>query len=184
MCRVAIILTLYKIHFAAILCDRLPSLKYGRIRLSYGYKWNSVATHSCNWGYQFKKDHGDVKRVCQEDGSWSGSPPLCIRKFHFFLPCLTSFCSFHAHKSLSCSTSFHSLPFILHLVYTAIDCGPLSAPDNGSVRVTSTRVGAIAKYACNEGFTLGGRKTRTCQKSGMWSGDAPTCKRHNHSYIK
>lgn len=64
----------------AILCDRLPSLKYGRIRLSYGYRWHSVATHTCDWGYQFKKDHSDIKRVCQEDGSWSGSPPLCIRK--------------------------------------------------------------------------------------------------------
>lgn len=70
-----------QIHFVAILCDHLPSLKYGRIRLSYGYRWNSIATHSCNWGYQLKKDHGDVKRVCQDDGSWSGSPPLCIRKF-------------------------------------------------------------------------------------------------------
>ena len=83
---------------------------------------------------------------------------------------------------ISCTQNSH---FILPLVYTAIDCGPLAAPDDGSVRVTSTGVGAIAKYACNDGFTLSkGWRKRTCQKSGMWSGDAPTCKRHNQTYAK
>ena len=72
------------LNFAAIICDKLPSLKHGRIRHSNGYRWNSVASYRCDWDYSFKKDHGDVRRVCEDDGSWSGSPPLCFRKFILF----------------------------------------------------------------------------------------------------
>ena len=36
---------------------------------------NSTAEHICNDGY--KLDKGDVKRTCQNDGTWSGEAPEC-----------------------------------------------------------------------------------------------------------
>ena len=80
-------------------------------------------------------------------------------------------------KNLCCfNFSLYCTPISLCLC-VAIDCGPLPAPDDGSVRITSTRVGATATYQCNVGFTLEGQTTRTCLNTGKWSGEAPTCKR-------
>ena len=36
---------------------------------------NSTAKYSCNDGY--KLDKGDVKRTCQDEGTWSGQAPQC-----------------------------------------------------------------------------------------------------------
>lgn len=57
-----------------------------------------------------------------------------------------------------------------------VDCGPLSAPTNGSVATASgTLFGATAAYSCNAGFALTALGTRTCEASGAWSGSAPGC---------
>ena len=62
------------------------------------------------------------------------------------------------------------------LILTAVDCGNLTHPTNGSVHHTS---GATfrqnATYSCTTGYNLEGNSTRTCQASGNWSGSAPTC---------
>lgn len=59
--------------------------------------------------------------------------------------------------------------------YNVIGCEDLSDPANGNVRVTSTRIGAVATYSCNSGFTLIGKENRVCRPNGEWSGTAPTC---------
>ncbi len=56
-----------------------------------------------------------------------------------------------------------------------IDCGPLGAPDDGSVDASETTLGGVATYSCDEGFVVAGEPTRTCQPDGTWSGDEPTC---------
>ena len=65
--------------------------------------------------------------------------------------------------------------------YTVIqDCGPLTDPENGAVNYISTLNGSEANYACNNGYTLSGEASRTCELSpttipGVWSGIAPSC---------
>lgn len=54
-------------------------------------------------------------------------------------------------------------------------CQRLQNPENGNVQVTSTRIGAVATYSCNDGFTLVGNKNRVCRPNGQWSGGAPSC---------
>ena len=71
-------------------------------------------------------------------------------------------------------------PIDLHDVFfslaTAVNCGPLTDPANGSVTHTAgTDVGQTATYSCNRGYNLVGDSTRTCQARGNWSGSAPTC---------
>ena len=62
---------------------------------------------------------------------------------------------------------------------SAVDCGSLPNPANGQVILTTTTVGSIAIYDCNEGFGLLGTSTRTCQPNGNWSDEAPTCEREH-----
>ena len=62
------------------------------------------------------------------------------------------------------------------LFLTAVDCGTLTDPDNGSVNHTAgTTFGKTATYSCDTGYSLVGDSTRTCQATGNWSGSAPTC---------
>ena len=62
--------------------------------------------------------------------------------------------------------------YMILLILTAVDCGSLTDPGNGSVTLT---VGTTATYSCNTGYNLVGDSTRTCQATGKWSGSAPTC---------
>ena len=57
------------------------------------------------------------------------------------------------------------------------DCCSLPNPVNGQVEFNDARVGSVANYSCNVGYTLNGTSTRTCEADGEWSGDPPTCDR-------
>ena len=64
------------------------------------------------------------------------------------------------------------------LLSTAVDCGTLTNPANGSVSYSSgTTFRQTATYSCNTGYNLVGSSTRTCQATRRWSGSAPTCPR-------
>ena len=63
-------------------------------------------------------------------------------------------------------------------ILTAVDCGALTNPANGSVSHTArTTFGQTATYSCNTGYNLVGGGTRICQASGVWSGNVSTCQR-------
>ena len=55
-------------------------------------------------------------------------------------------------------------------------CPALLDPINGAVTWTSLTVGGVATYVCDDGFELEGSMTRTCESSGMWSGEEPMCR--------
>ena len=66
----------------------------------------------------------------------------------------------------------------MFLLSTAVDCGSLPNPANGSISHTAgTTFGLTATYNCNTGYNLTGNSTRMCQATRMWSGSAPTCPR-------
>ena len=65
-----------------------------------------------------------------------------------------------------------------------IDCGNLTAPEDGQVTFTpgvvmtlETGLDAIANYTCNEGYNLVGDAMRTCQANEEWAGTEPNCTR-------
>ncbi len=60
-------------------------------------------------------------------------------------------------------------------LYIAIQCLFLDSPRNGQVTLRGTTVGSQADYNCFPGFILSGVSTRTCQVTGEWSDQAPTC---------
>ena len=69
---------------------------------------------------------------------------------------------------------FHTSCYMLYL-FTAVDCGPLSPPSNGDIRVSNTLFGSSARYSCFPGYKLAGLSFRVCQLDGTWSGNAPIC---------
>ena len=58
------------------------------------------------------------------------------------------------------------------------DCGSLTTPGNGTVKLTeagTTTYGATATQSCNTGFDLSGVVIITCGADGNWSDPAITC---------
>ena len=61
------------------------------------------------------------------------------------------------------------------LIHAAISCAELQDPANGQVTMSGTTFRSLAIYTCNPGFSLVGIATRTCEASGQWSRQPPTC---------
>ena len=64
----------------------------------------------------------------------------------------------------------YSLP-----VYSAVDCDDPGTPTNGQHSDTRTTLSYVVTYTCDNGYTLQGSNTRTCQPNGQWSGSVPQC---------
>ena len=56
-----------------------------------------------------------------------------------------------------------------------VDCGGLSGPSSGQVRLNGTLLGPEATYTCDPGFMLVENDTRECLYSGRWSDEDPYC---------
>ena len=56
-------------------------------------------------------------------------------------------------------------------------CSTLPNPADGVVTWNGLTSGSTANYTCSSGYQLTGDQTRTCQNTGIWSGQAPTCTR-------
>lgn len=59
----------------------------------------------------------------------------------------------------------------------AVNCGPLTGPNNGMVTVSDTTFMSTATYSCNPGYILMGSVTRTCEAVGNWYPLNATCER-------
>ena len=68
-----------KIYFAEIVCPALDlpdgEIEYNEDRLSPVYPVGTIATSSCNDGYDIR--HGSPK-TCQINGEWSGGHTSCV----------------------------------------------------------------------------------------------------------
>ena len=85
-------------------CGPLTNPDNGRVDTPQGTTFNQVATYSCNNGYLLV---GNMTRVCQVDGRWSGTDPFCC-KFKLYncfyksvycnnrLMCVQSCCTVHS----------------------------------------------------------------------------------------
>ena len=47
----------------------------------------ATATYTCDSGYELDLTSGSEVRICQPDGTWSGSAPACVGKCRY--PCLS-----------------------------------------------------------------------------------------------
>ena len=65
--------------------------------------------------------------------------------------------------------------------YTVPDSCPALSLSNGKVTYSKDEngvryyVGTKATFSCNSGYSRSGSSSRTCQSSGNWNGQTPTC---------
>ena len=61
-------------------------------------------------------------------------------------------------------------------MFSAVNCGGLSSPLNGSVYGNLTVFPNIVTFSCDPGFILLGSSVRKCQSTGTWDGYKAVCK--------
>lgn len=60
-------------------CGIIPELEHGSLVITDGQTtYDARAEFSCNENYTLT---GESKRVCTEDGTWSGNQPQCLCKY-------------------------------------------------------------------------------------------------------
>ena len=66
---------------------------------------------------------------------------------------------------------------VLLFIYVNLftECPSLSVPPFASANDTAVTPGTVVKLSCSVGYTLFGPGVLTCQKSGSWNNELPTC---------
>ena len=128
----------------------------GRVSLSSGTTLGSRATFVCNTGYESSSSRS---RVCQSDGSWSGSVATCQRKLEGL-------------KLFTVNTYIYMYFFAADAV---VNCGDPGTPFKGSKLGAATTFGARVRYRCDSGYVVTGLIERVCQADSSWSGSLPSC---------
>ncbi|XP_003387839.1 PREDICTED: sushi, von Willebrand factor type A, EGF and pentraxin domain-containing protein 1-like isoform X2 [Amphimedon queenslandica] len=176
-------------HCRAVSCGPLDDIENGQVIVS-GSDVFSIATYTCSEGFGLV---GVSSRICETNGVWSDSPPVCEpadcgqlespangmvettgTKFYdtAVYSCMPGY-RLQGDDSRTCSENGKwtgTAPICI-----VIDCGKLQSPANGRVEFSSTSFRSVANYFCDEPFELVGDHTRLCQADGQWSGEAPTC---------
>ncbi len=146
------------IIYSTGICSNLPSLTNGMISYSFAGSDDvgTLAIYICDTGYTL---NGGTTRTCGSDGVWSGSPPVCQRKFieWIFIECIDSHTEVVTCSDLTLTNG--------NIVYSK------EPPNNRPINTFAT-------HTCDTGHTLtGGITKRLCIDMGgvKWSGSALTC---------
>ena len=151
--------------------------------------YGSTADYTCNPSYGLA---GTSPRICQSDGNWSGTPPTCGLEYCPAPPSVangaptTTGTTIGSTATYACDPGYRLSDTTIHTCQdnrtwsgtpptcTLVDCGnPYIG--FGSYSAATTTYGSIAKFICNDCYSLSGASTRTCQADGNWSGLQPTC---------
>ena len=149
----------------------------------------AIATYTCATGYAAS---GTVMRTCAAAG-WSDAAPTCAI---VTCPALTDpaggtvsapAVTYGSMATYACNAGYLQSGTVMRTcqatgtwsgaagICTPKDCLAPGAPTNGGVSAPVTTFPASATYTCNNGYTLSGSPTRTCQTNGVWSGSVPAC---------
>ncbi|XP_052786198.1 sushi, von Willebrand factor type A, EGF and pentraxin domain-containing protein 1-like [Mya arenaria] len=178
-------------------CGLPPSLPHGSFRLPSGTVYLSTtfqqfAIYLCDLGFTLI---GTYQRACLEDGTWNETEPVCELVDCGLPPALqngsyslSSGTVYLSHVFYSCDIGFtlsgNATIICTHTGIwndtmpkcTLVDCGPVTAPVNGSVVINGgTTFHQVANYSCELGFTLIGTDLRVCLENGTWNESEPGC---------
>uniref|UniRef100_A0A8V5H791 Uncharacterized protein n=1 Tax=Melopsittacus undulatus TaxID=13146 RepID=A0A8V5H791_MELUD len=173
----------------AIMCNSPTQLMNGNIT-GENFTYGNVIYYECDPGYQL---NGPTERRCQENQKWSGSEPICIPVSCSPPPVLENGqvtgeeYTFQRHTEYSCNEGFlldgdrrrvclaNGSWSGIAPVCKAVTCPVLVPLLNGRIIGSDFGFKKEVHYHCNEGYSLQGVSTLTCQSDGTWDSEAPHC---------
>ncbi|XP_038571972.1 P-selectin isoform X2 [Micropterus salmoides] len=163
------------------------------------FSFGSRCTTACNDGFLL---NGTASTECTSLGMWSADIPRCLAKRcptlssprHGSLVCSDPHekFSFGSRCTTNCELGFllngtsntectslgvwsREIPLCLPQPCPLLAKAPQHGRMNCSHPYSPFSYGSHCKFECNEGFRLKGTPTMTCNNSGHWSQDLPTC---------
>ncbi|KAI5629830.1 sushi, von Willebrand factor type A, EGF and pentraxin domain-containing protein 1 isoform X1 [Silurus asotus] len=151
----------------------------------------TTVEYRCHAGYEM---NGGVTLLCQEDGTWNGTAPMCVPA-----KCDTPPNPEHGSATVtdtvlgrlveySCDEGYElDGPTVQQCISghqwsneapqcVPVNCGDPGGIANGEVIGSYFHFTGVVQYECHAGFVLQGLENRTCQMDGKWDGKAPWCK--------
>lgn len=152
-------MTLHSLSLSVINCG-IPKRSTGVRYVGNSFTINSEVIFECEPGYKLVEGKG--RRVCQENGKWSGSDITCR-------------CEYNAMATARKETDTHH--FIVLFSFSVVECGRVQPILKGEIIYvnSTTYLSSEINYSCGTGYKLVGNKARHCQDDGRWSGIKPKC---------
>ena len=177
--------------FIVVTCPIPPNLSNGWIQFQYGsvvnggYTVSTLATFFCNNGYS--RSSNFVQLLCRQMGMWSHPFPTCNQSN------LTVILNYAKKENISVQNFQIYLENVLRVLkihkaseqyFVIVTCSALTL-SNGGISYNQSEVNGRytvdtkATFSCNSGYTRAGSSSSTCQTSGHWSPQIPTCNQSN-----
>ncbi|XP_064486743.1 sushi, von Willebrand factor type A, EGF and pentraxin domain-containing protein 1-like [Ornithodoros turicata] len=174
-------------------CGPLPDIDNGHVVLRDSRTtYNAVSLYICDANYTLL---GDDTRTCEKDRRWSGAEPKCLLNSCTDLSSPDSvvldvkglrtgdearYTCKQGHKLIGNTTRVCQLGGSWsgeEPLCKFIDCGPPRVPDYASVDLVNrtTTYLSVVRYTCQDNFTLVGNDSRTCDDTGHWTNQEPSC---------
>uniref|UniRef100_A0A7N6FBD4 CUB and Sushi multiple domains 3a n=1 Tax=Anabas testudineus TaxID=64144 RepID=A0A7N6FBD4_ANATE len=129
---------------------------------------------------------GSSTRICQQDGTWSGSQPQCIEPTRTTCEnpgtpdaslSIISVCVYWCTFVCVCACTY-TLTCLLSAWSPAHSCKQPRSPANADVvGLDLPSYGYTLVYTCQPGYFLsGGSEHRVCRSDGSWTGKVPVCR--------
>ncbi|XP_029470754.1 sushi, von Willebrand factor type A, EGF and pentraxin domain-containing protein 1 [Rhinatrema bivittatum] len=166
-----------------------PPLKEVDVELSY-FSFGTLIFYTCYTGFE---KVGNSVLVCQEDGSWNGSAPVCT-SIECELPTApeNGFINFTDNAfgstvQYGCNPGYELIGSDTSLCLSnrqwtsvapyceVISCNIPNQLSNGSVEAKNYTYMSVVHYECDPGYHLNGPRKRTCQDNKQWDGNEPIC---------
>ncbi|XP_043212550.1 CUB and sushi domain-containing protein 3-like [Amphibalanus amphitrite] len=170
-----------------------PALS-GRVTLPLNATYyGAIAEYGCDVNYRME---GLNRRLCLENGTWSGQPPLCTEIVcevpetpAEVLSVVTSGLKVGDTATYNCGKGRELIGAAVRRCLSTghwggteptcqwVDCGPLNAVENGRVYQVnqSTAYDSVVEYHCFPKYLRHGPFTRRCLADGSWSGPDTQC---------
>lgn len=170
-------------------CPPPGDILHGRM-LGAEFFYKGRVIYYCDPGYVL---YGSAERHCGADGTWSSSVPTCdpikcpdpgtIAHGHIF----GSIYTLDSVIEFACGSGFQLVgakqqKCLANGTWSATrpTCEKVLCPEplplaHGRFEASSYETGSVVKYACEKGYEVEGKDTRSCRLDGTWTGPTPKC---------
>uniref|UniRef100_H2Y5C3 Sushi domain-containing protein n=1 Tax=Ciona savignyi TaxID=51511 RepID=H2Y5C3_CIOSA len=175
-----------------ITCNRPDEIAFGSLTTAGdNFEIGETVTYVCNDGYEIV---GQDVLTCTVTGEWSHDEPTCTRIIQCATPDeplnggfspnqpayditeVVTFTCADGQNVLTCTVTgewSHDEPTCTRIIQCATPDEPLNggfSPNQPAYDITE-----VVTFTCANGFILNGQSQITCEDTGLWSDDEPTC---------